>query len=139
MYVVNVIFRVYMLWNWDSQWLEIITLRSPEKGVPWKFWLNPRFPRNSKSKWILKWLPLDRGYFKVYFLRGESLLIISCHIYLLTRNFIILFQVIFALPLFLFKASRNSILLIDNPLKKRWRGNFGAILGFPVIPSKNGA
>ena len=68
-------------------WLKIIILRPPEKGVPWKFWLDPRFPRNPKLKQILKWLPLDRGCFKVYFFaKGESLLIISCHTYLLTRN-----------------------------------------------------
>ena len=69
-------------------WFEIIILRSLEKGVPWKFWLDPRFPRNPKLKWILKWLPLDRGYFKFYFFftKGESLLIILCRTYLLTRN-----------------------------------------------------
>ena len=48
-------------------------LQSPEKGVSWKFWLDPRFPRDPKLKWILKWLPLDRGYFKFYFYkRGKS-------------------------------------------------------------------
>ena len=60
--------------------LEIIILGSPEKRAPWKFWLDPRFFRNPKLKWILKWLPLDRGYFKFYFfIKGESILIISCH------------------------------------------------------------
>ena len=48
-------------------WFEIIILRSVEKGVLWKFWFDLRFPQNPKLKWILKWLPLDRGYFKVYF------------------------------------------------------------------------
>ena len=90
------------------------------KGVPWKSWLDPRFPRNSKSKWTLKWLPLDRGYFKFYFHKGESILVISCLTYLSTCKFIILFQVIFVLPwiLFLFKMSRKSMLLINYPLKR---------------------
>ena len=90
------------------------------KGVSWKSWLDPWFFRNSKSKWILKLLPLDRGYFKFYFHKGESILIISCHTYLLARNFIILFQVISVLPciLFLFKMSRNFVLLIDHPSKR---------------------
>ena len=84
-------------------WLGIIILRSPEKGVLWKFWLDPRFSQNPKLKWILKWLSLDRGYFKFYFFtKGESPLIISCHIYLLTRNFVVIFQVMFALPCILF-------------------------------------
>ena len=83
-------------------WLGVIIFQSPEKGIPWKFWLNPRFLRNSKSKWTLKWLPLDRGYFKFYCHKGKSILIISCHTYLLTRNFVILFQVIFVLPCILF-------------------------------------
>ena len=39
------------------------------KEVPRKFWLDPWFPRNPKLKWILKWPPLDRGYFKVYFFK----------------------------------------------------------------------
>ena len=73
-----------------------------KKGVPWKFWLDPRFFRDLKLKWILKWLPFDRGYFKIYFYKEKSLLIISCHTYLLTRKFIILFQVIFVLSCILF-------------------------------------
>ena len=90
------------------------------KGAPWKFWLDPRFLWNSKLKWTLKWLPLDRGYFKFYFHKSESILIITCHTYLLTRKFIILFQVITALPciLFLLKMSRNLVLLINNPSKR---------------------
>ena len=91
-----------------------------QKGAPWKSWLDPRFPRDSKSKWTLKWLPLDRSYFKFYFHKGESILIITCHTYLLTRKFVILFQVIIALPciLFLLKMSRNLVLLINNPSKR---------------------
>ena len=80
----------YVLINRLVIWFEFIILRSPEKGVPWKFWLDPRFLRDPKLKWILKQLPLDRGYFKFYFLqKGESSLIISCHTSLLTCNFII--------------------------------------------------
>ena len=85
-----------------NKWFRIIILRFFRKGVSWKFWLDPRFPRNSNSKWILKWLPLDRSYFKFYFYKGESVLIISCHTHLGTRKFVILFQVIFVLPCILF-------------------------------------
>ena len=46
-------------------WVYYFTIS--QKGVPWKSWLDPRFPRNLKLKQILKWLPLDRGCFKVYF------------------------------------------------------------------------
>ena len=71
--------------------------------VPWKFWLDPRFPRDLKLKQILKRLPLDRGCFKVYFLqKGKVFLIISCHTYLSTSEFVVLFQVMFALPCILF-------------------------------------
>ena len=72
------------------------------KGVPWKSWLDSRFPRDSKSKWTLKWLPLDRGYFKFYLCKDKSMLIIPCHTYLSTRNLIVLFRVMFALPCILF-------------------------------------
>ena len=74
---------------WNNHVTRVIILQSPEKGAMWKFWLDPRFFRNFKSKWILKWLPLDRGYFKFYFHKGESTLIISCHTYFSTRNFVI--------------------------------------------------
>ena len=43
-------------------WSGFIILRSPQKGVPWKSWLDPQFLRNPKLKQILKWLPLDRGW-----------------------------------------------------------------------------
>ena len=110
-----------------------IILQSPEKGISWKFWLDSRFFRNSKSKWALKWLPFDRDYFKFYFHKGESILIISCHTYLLTRNFVILFQVIFVLPciLFLFKISCNLVLLIDHPSK---RGDVETLAWSSVFP-----
>ena len=51
---------------------------------------------------------------------GGSVLIISCHAYLLTCKLIVLFQVIFVLSciLFLFKMSRNLVLLINNPSKR---------------------
>ena len=68
------------------------------KGIPWKFWLDPRFPRDPKLKWSLKRLPLDRGYFKFYFfIKGENLLIIPCHTYFPNRKFVILFQVMVVL------------------------------------------
>ena len=72
MHVVNFMFWICILWNWNSQWLGIIILRSPEKGASWKFWLDPRFPQNPKLKWILKWVPLNRGYFKLYFLQKRK-------------------------------------------------------------------
>ena len=103
-----------------------------QKGAPWKSWLDPRFSRNFKSKWTLKWLPLDRGYFKFYFHKGESIPIISCHTYLLTRNFF--FHVISVLPciLFLFKMSCNLVLLIDYPSK---RGDVETLARSSVSPS----
>ena len=84
----------FMLWIcvlcfniWDDYMARFYYFMISRKEVPRKFWLDPRFPRNPKLKWILKQPPLDRGYFKVYFFsKGESFLIISCHIYLLTRN-----------------------------------------------------
>ena len=112
----------------------VITLRSLEKGTLWKFWLDPRFPRNSKPKWTLKWLPLDRDYFKFYFYKGESSLVILCHTYLLTRKFVTLFQVIFCIVMHfvLVKMSRNSMLLINNPSK---RGDVETLARSSVSPS----
>ena len=47
------------------------------------------------------------------------MLIISCHTYLLTRNFVVLFQVIcIAMHFILVKMSRNLVLLINNPSKR---------------------
>ena len=102
-------------------WLGIIILWSLEKRVPWKFWLNPRFPRNPKLKQILKWLPLDRGYFKVYFFyeREKSsnnlvpyVLLDSkiCH-FISSHNSI-------AMHFVLVELSRNSLLLFDDPSKR---------------------
>ena len=107
MHVLNSMFWIYMIHIYNEIemviWFRIIILRSPKEGVPWKFWLDPRFSRNPKSKLTLKWPPLDRDYFKfLLFTKGESLLIISCHTYLLARNFVVLFQVMFALPCILF-------------------------------------
>ena len=113
MHVLDFIFWVRVIWINNEigiiVWLGVIILQSPEKGDPWKFWLNPRFPRNSKSKWTLKWLPLDRGYFKFYFRKGKSILIILCHAYLLVRKFVISFQVIFVLPCILFSLKCHGI------------------------------
>ena len=104
------------------------------KGAPWKSWLDPWFFRSFKSKWTLEWLPFDRGYFKFYFHRGESILIILCHTYLLTRNLVILFHVIFVLPciFILVKVSHNLMLLINNPLK---RGDVETLARSSVFPS----
>ena len=101
-------------------WLRVIILQSPEKGAPWKFWLDPRFLQNSKSKWTLKWLPLDRGYFKFYFHKGESILIISCHTHFLTRKFchFISSHICIVIHFVLVKMSCNSVLLIDDPSKR---------------------
>ena len=63
----------------------------PKMGPRGNFGSILDFPEIPKPKWTLKWLPLDRGYFKFYFYKGESLLIISSHTYLLTRNFVVLF------------------------------------------------
>ena len=52
--------------------LRLLFYDFPKKGVPENFWLDARFPRDPKLKWILKWLPLDRGYFKFYFLEKEK-------------------------------------------------------------------
>ena len=116
-------------------WLGIIILRYPEKAVPWKFWLDPRFLRNSKRKWILKWLTLDRGCFKFYFLQKEKvLLIISWHMYLSIRNLVVSFQVIIyiAMHFVLIKLSRNLWLLIDDPSK---RGDVKTLARSSVFPS----
>ena len=90
------------------------------KEVPRKSWLDPRFPRNPKLKWILKRLPLDRGYFKVHFSKGESFLIISGHISLLIRNASFYFKSCSHCHAFFIhiELSRNSLLLINNPLKR---------------------
>ena len=105
-----------------------------QKGVSWIFWLDPRFPRDPKLKWTLKWLPLDRGYFKFYFFtKGESILIISCHTYFSIRKSVISFQVVIALSsiLFLVKMSSNSMLLINNPSK---RGDLETLAWSSVSP-----
>ena len=142
MHVLNSMFWVYVIRISNKIgkiiWLEIIILRSPEKRVPWKFWLDPRFPWNPKLKWILKWLPLDKGYFKFYFFtKGESLLIISCHIYLLTRNFVIFISIRVCITMHFIPVKclvfRYYWSII--PRKRGSRGNFGSILNFPGIPN----
>ena len=138
MHVLDFMFWVRVIWINNKigiiVWLRVIILQSPEKGILWKFWLDSRFSRNSKSEWTLKWLSLDRGYFKFYFHKGESMLIITCHTYLLACNFVILFQVVFVLAciLFLFKMSRNLVLLINNSSK---RGDVETLARSSVFPS----
>ena len=120
MHVPNFMFWVCMLWNWNDYMVRDYYFTISRKGVPWKSWLDPRFPRNTKSKWTLKWLPLDRGYLKFYFHKGESLPIISCHTYLSTRNFVIFISshIYIAMHFILVKISRNLVLLINNPSKR---------------------
>ena len=66
----------FMLWVcvlcfniWDDYMARFYYFMISRKEVPRKFWLDPRFPRNPELKWILKRLPLDRGYFKVHFFK----------------------------------------------------------------------
>ena len=115
-------------------WLGIIILRAPEKRVPWIFWLDPRFSENPKLKWILKWLPLDKSYFKFYFRKGESILIITCHAYLLIRNFAIFISshTCIIMHFVLVKMSRNLVLLINNLSK---RGDVETLARSSVSPS----
>ena len=116
-------------------WLEIIILWSLEKGVLWKFWLDPRFSRDPKLKWILKWSSLDRGYFKFYFfykrwkytknLMSYYLSIRKfCH-FISSHNSIVMHFV-------LIELSRNSLLLIDDLSK---RGDVETLARSSVFPS----
>ena len=57
----------FSIWDDYMTWFYYFTIS--RKEVPRKFWLDSRFPRNPKLKWILKWLPLYRSYFKVYFFK----------------------------------------------------------------------
>ena len=90
------------------------------KGVPWKFWLDPRFPQDPKLKWILKWLSLDKGYLKFCFLqKGESFLLTSCHVHLSARS-LVMFQIIIALSciLFVMNCPVFRYYLINNHSKR---------------------
>ena len=118
MHVLNFVFLntwyvFLMKWEWSYDLVLLINdiLKSE---VPWKSWLDPRFPWNSMLKWILKWLPLDRDYFKFYFRKGKSILIISCHTYLLTRKFVVLFQVKIASPCILSLLNTSCFDIIDR-------------------------
>ena len=94
MQVLNFAFWLYMLCLniYDDHMTRFYYFMISRKGVSRKFWLDPRFSRNPKLKWALKRLPLDRGCFKVYFLqKRETFLIISCHTYLSTFEFVYLF------------------------------------------------
>ena len=104
------------------------------KEVPRKSWLDPQFPRNPKLKWILKRLPLDRGYFKVYFFkRGKFSNNLVSHIYLSTRNMSFYFKSCSHCHAFCcVELSRNSLLLINNPSK---RGNVETLARSSVSPS----
>ena len=86
---------IIMLWN-D---LVLLTYNILKNEISWKSWLDLRLSRDSMLKWILKWLPLDRGYYKFYFRKGKSILIISCHTYFRTREFVDLFQVVLCITM----------------------------------------
>ena len=58
-----------MKWSW------FINERSLENEIPWKSWLDLRFPWRSERKWILKWLPPNRGHFNFIFVNEDGLLI----------------------------------------------------------------
>ena len=119
---------------WNNRAIRVIILQSPGKRASWKFWLDPRFPRNSKLKWTLSDCLSIGVTLNFTFTKGKSLLIISCHTYLSTRKFTILFQAIFVLSwiLFLIKMSRNSMLLINNPSK---RGDVKTLARSSIFPS----
>ena len=119
-----------MKWSWFiNEW-------SLENEIPWKSWLDPQFPWHSERKWILKRLPPNRGHFNFIFVNRDGLLINSGTYFLVV------------ILSYRFKTCRHChafypwlmpcvlVLLIDNPSKKRWHGNFGSILDFPVTPSK---
>ena len=71
MHLLNFMLWVYVLCFsvWGNYMTRFYYYTISRKEVPRKFWLDPRFPRNPKLKWILKWLSLYRGYFKVYFFK----------------------------------------------------------------------
>ena len=118
-------------------WSRIIFLRSLEKGIPWKFWLNPWFPLYSKQKWILKWLSLDKGYFNFIFANEDGLWNNpGTYVFFISNFIIFLSHVGIVMHIVHIKMSRNLILLICDLSKKRWRGNFGSILDFSSFQVK---
>ena len=100
-------------------WLGFIILQSPEKWTPWKFWLDSRFLRNSKQKWTLKWLPLNKGYFNFTFVKGEGLLIILRRLKYWLCRYYILYNLHYCHA---FCSRQNipwfDVLLINNPSKR---------------------
>ena len=87
-----------MKWEWSYDLILLIN-DILKNEISWKSWLDPRFPRNFMLKRILKWLPLGRGYFKFYFHKGKSILIISCHTYFRTCESVVLFQVVLCITM----------------------------------------
>ena len=137
MFLVNFMSRVCMLWIWNSQWLGIIILQSLEKGVPWKFWLDPQFPRDPKLKRILKWLSLDRGYFKFcfFFFYKRRKFANNLVPYILFNSQFCCFvssHVRIAMHFVLVELSRNLLLLIDDPSK---RGDVKTLARSSISPS----
>ena len=116
---------------WNNRATRVIILQSLEKRTLWKFWFNPRFSQNSKSKWTLKWLPLDRGYFEFYF-RKRRRFTNNPMTYVFYFCRIVLSCVGIAMHLILVKISCNLVLLINNPSK---RGDVETLARSSVFPS----
>ena len=108
------------------------------KRVSWKLWFDPRFSRNFKLKWNLKWLSLDRGYFNFIFVNRDGLLN-NLRIHAIPiRVLLCLVLSCFICLIVLFKCLEISDLLICYLSKKERRGNLGSILDFSSAPKKNG-
>ena len=120
---------------WNNRAIQVIILQSSGNGVLWKFWLDSRLPRNSKPKWISKWLPLDRGYFEFYFRKRRRFTnnpgTYEFFFYLsICRNSLGLVGVV--MQLILVKMSCISVLLINNLSK---RGNMEILVRSSISPS----
>ena len=109
-----------------------------KNGIPWKSGLDPRFPRHSKQKWVLKWLPLDRGHFDFIFTNKDGLRN-NPGIHVIPIRILLCFvSSCFICLIVLFKCLEISDLLICYLSKLERRGNLDSILGFPATPNKNG-
>ena len=75
-HMMNSMFWVYVIhiskWNWNDHMARDYHFTISQKGLCGNFWLDPRFPRSPKLKWILKWLPLDRGYLNFTFYKRRK-------------------------------------------------------------------
>ena len=123
-------YNIKLEWSYD---LILLIYDIPKNEVSWKSWPDPWFPRNSKSKWTLKWLPLNRGYFKFYFCKGKSILIILGRTYIrIRKSAIVLSHYSIAVHFVRDDLSCDSLLLIHNPPT---RGNVETLVGSSVSPS----